>query len=269
MSDPASPHRDAARLQSRLGPIARVHRVRSGLRRTQFWAAVTLAAAAGAAWLFAAARGLIAYTAYGPLLVPRWVGAPLALGLALALGAAWMAARAWRASRVRVRLHASGLAILRGRRGQALTWGDVRRVWSRAERTGLPGLPGTRRVRLEIEAVDGRRLRLDDRLEDFESLAAAVKAGVYPRLLAEYTRAFNGREPIQFGPLRLTPDGVVDPRRGELIGWKEIRGASLAGGRVLIETARPGRRAALRVTAHRVPNVELCTQLIQEIGQSA
>jgi hypothetical protein len=254
-------------VEARLGPIEQVHRVRRGLRRGQLIGAVSLASIAVLAWAFAAYRAYLAYTEYGPLLVGRWVTWPVVLGLVLAGGALWLAVRAWRTWHVRVRRHANGLAVLRGRRGRAMVWPDVRAVWSRAERTGLPGLSASRRLRLEVEANDGRRIRLDDSLEDFENLARAVKDRVYPLLLELYTSAFNQQQAIAFGPLRLSPGGLEDNPRAPL-AWSEVRGAQLASGRLMIRTTRPGRQSAITLPAHRVPNVELCAQLIQEIGQT-
>ena len=258
----------SAPVEARLGPIEQVHRVRRGLRRGLVIGAAILTSIAVLAWSVAAYRAAIAYTEYGPLLIGRWVTLPLVFGLILVAGAVWLGVRAWRTWHMRVRRHANGLAILRGRRGRAVAWPDVRALWSRAERTGLPGLSGSRRLHLEVEANDGSRILLDDSLEDFEGLALAIKGRVYPLLLELYTRAFNEHQPIAFGPIRLSPAGIEDIPRPPF-AWKEVRGAQLAAGRLMIQTTRPGRQAAITLPAHRVPNVELCAQLIQEIGQTA
>jgi hypothetical protein len=230
--------------------------------------AVVLSSIGLLAWSVAAYRAYLAYSEYGPLLVGRWVTLPVILGLILAGAGLWLAGRAWRTWHMRVRLHANGLALLRGRRGRALIWPDVRALWSRAERTGLPWFSGSRRLRLEVEANDGRRILLDDSLEDFEGLALTIKGRVYPLLLELYTRAFNEHQPIAFGPIQLTPAGIEDLPRSPF-AWQEVRGAQLAAGRLMIQTTRPGRQSAITLPAHRVPNVELCAQLIQEIGQTA
>jgi hypothetical protein len=257
-----------APVEAKLGPIEHVHRVRRGLRRGQIVAAVTLSSIAVLAWSIAAYRAFIAYTEYGPLLIGRWVTLPLVLGLVLAAAGLWLGWRAWRTWHLRVRLHANGLVVVRGRRGRALAWPDVQALWSRAEQTGLPGLAGSRRLRLDLEATDGRRIALDDSLEDFEGLTLAIKGRVYPLLLAIYTRAFNEQEPIVFGPIRLCPTGIEDGPRSPFT-WNEVRGVQLAAGRLMIETTRPGRKSAISLPAHRIPNVELCAQLIQEIGRTA
>jgi len=252
-------------VEARLGPIEQVHRARRGLRRLQLAVALTLAAAAVLAWVVAGYRAFTAYTEVGPLLIGRWANLPALLGAGLGCAALWLGVGAWRTAQWRVRRHANGLVVVRGRRGRALAWPDVRALWSRAERTGLTS---SRRLRLEVEASDGRRIHLDDRLEDFEALAARVKEGVYPRLLESYARAFNDRQPLTFGPIHLGPTGIEAGRQPAL-EWKEVNGAELAEGRLRIHTTRTGRRSVVGVAAARVPNVELCAQLIQEIGHSA
>ena len=258
----------AGNVEARLGPIEQVHRVRRGLRRGQLYGALTMFSMSVIAGCVAAYRGALAYTEYGPLLVGRWVTPPLILALVLAVVGFGLGVRAWRTWRKRVRLHANGLALVRGRRGRAMAWPDVRALWSHAVRTGLPGLTSSRRLRLELEARDGRRLKIDDTLEEFEGLAQAVKARVYPLLLADYTRSFNEHQVLPFGPLRLGPEGLEDGPRPPF-AWTEVRGAQLADGRLKVQTSRAGRQATLTYPAHRIPNVELCAQLIQEIGQSA
>jgi hypothetical protein len=255
-------------IEARLGPIERVYRVRPGLRRARWLAAFACFSAAVLAWGFAGLRAFVALTEYGPLLVGRWVAGPALAGILLALLGSALGWRAWRTARLRVRLHAGGLAVVLGRRGRALPWSQILTIWSRAERTGIPGIQGSPRVRLEIEASDGQRVRLSEDLEDFESLAQAIKARVYPDLLAAYTRAFNDGQPIAFGPIHLTREGLRDGRRGAL-AWSLIAAARLESGRLKIEADRSGRRTTLSFPAHHIPNVELCAQLIEEIQQTA
>ena len=255
-------------VETRLGSILRVHRVRPSLRRGAMLGALGLASAAVLLWTYGAYRGFVAYTEYGPLLVGRWLSGPLALATGCGVVSVWAGARAWRSSRLRVRLHEHGLAIIRGRRGRALVWDDVVALWSRAERTGLPGLAGSRRLRLDVETTDRKRLRLDDSLEGFETLAAEVKGHVYPGLLEDYTRAFNEHRPLDFGLLTLNHSGIQDGGRPALL-WQEVQGARIDTGRLLIQTTLPGRQSARSLPANRIPNVELCAQLIQEIRQTS
>ncbi len=257
----------ATPIEARLGPIERIHRIRPGLRRMQFLTALACLIGAVAAWAAAAVGAFIAYTEYGPLLVGRWAAPPAIIGVALLALGLILGWRAWRTARLRIRLHAHGIAVVRGRRGRALPWEEVLTVWSRVERIGMPWASGPSRQRLEIEASDGRRVRLTEQLENFKILSQAVKSRVYPALLAAYTESFNQGRPIAFGPLILHKQGLRNGRRGPF-GWSDVNSATLAAGRLTIELAGPGRGSRWKVPAHRIPNVELCAQLIQEIQQT-
>jgi hypothetical protein len=253
-------------VETRLGPIEQVHRVRRNIRRNRLIVSVALLAAASLAWVAAAGRGYLALTRYGPLLVGRWTTAPVVAAFVLTLLGAWFGFHAWRAARYRVRLHEGGVAVLRGRRGQGLSWDRIRALWSRAVRTGLPGLPGRLHLRLDLESTDGRRLRLDDSLEDFAALAQSVKSHVYPALLEGFTRDFNAGQVLAFGPLQVSRSGLTDGRR-KSHSWDTIKGIEVAGGRLIIRTDREGKPVEASYPADRIPNVELCAQLLQEIGQ--
>lgn len=255
-----------APVEKKLGEIKQVYRVRRNLRRNPATLALVLFGAGILAWLVAAGRAFVAYVEYGPLLVSRWFSIPFLIGLVLGLFASAFAFLAWRAARLRIRLHAGGLAVVRGRRGRAILWDDVRALWSRSVRTGLPGLPGRLHIRLEIEARDGQRLRLDDRLEDFASLAEAIKARIYPPFLEACSQAFNDGQTLDFGPLHLSQAGITD-QRSMSYPWSAVSEARLASGRLVIRASREGKPAEVSIPAHRIPNVEVCTQLIEEIGR--
>lgn len=253
-------------VESKLGRIEQVFRVRNSLRRNRLTASVVLVGGAILAWAVAAGRAFLAYVDYGPLLVGRWVWPPLVVGVLLALLGLWFGIGAWNAARLRIRLHSAGLAVVRGRRGHALAWVDVLALWSRSVRTGLPGLPGRLHYALELEARDGRRLRLEDSLEGFGALAEAVKSRVYSLLAQASTQAFNQGETLFFGPIQISPAGISDGGR-MTYPWSAVNEAQLASGRLIIRAHWDGKSSEVAFPADRIPNVELCAQLIQEIGR--
>jgi hypothetical protein len=72
-------------------------------------------------------------------------------------------------------------------------------------------------------------------------------------------------QPIPFGPLSLRPEGVQLGRRR--VAWAEIESAELRQGRVVIRLRKQG--APLRMSAGKLPNVEICLQLVQHYAAQA
>ncbi|HET7011881.1 MAG TPA: DUF6585 family protein [Anaerolineales bacterium] len=255
-----------SRPQNRLGPVIREHRPRSGSQRgftLTGWAIMGLAAAAG---ILAAGRGLFAYQAYGPLAVDRWAApAAYAAGILALLGLVFLLIGRVQ-GRVLVRQHARGLVIERGRRGSAIPWDEIRAIHTMSIRYGPGRLPWGRQDELMLITRDGRRYRLHQALTDFDELVAAIKQGVYPRLLEAYTQSFNQAQPLPFGPLQLTPSGIVNGRK--TLAWADVGLAQLDQG-MLVVKPKEGRRAPrLRFPVRAVPNVDVCLQLIQELTSS-
>ncbi len=201
------------------------------------------------AWIFAT-------TTYGPAAVPRWsnawFGASPVLGV---LGIACLL-RAWWLSRLRVEAHAEGLRLGRGPRARWIPWPAIREVRA----AGASGSYAALGLRLD----DGRRVRLTRTLADLDALVVRVKRGAFPGLLEGSRQQVNLGETLAFGPLRLTPDGVQAGRKA--IQWKDVQAVEVRGGRLVI-SARPPGTTRLRVTAGRVPNVDVCVQLVRHLGQ--
>lgn len=260
------------------GPLVSEHRPRTEIARGYLaLAALCLVGAAAAAGI-GLVRWYLAYSHYGPALVWRW-STPAFL-TAGALGGVVLAAvvAAGRVRGLAVLVHENGLVLLRGRRGTWIPWNQVLSVRTSSIRYGPPGFARRREADLVLQydktpsgnphtQPDSRSIRLPHTLAELENLGAAVKQRVYPLLLEAYSEAFNRGSPVVFGRLHLTADGLRVRKR--MIPWKSLGEASLARGDLLIRPAPSADASAVRVPAHRVPNVELCLQLIQYLSQRA
>jgi Family of unknown function (DUF6585) len=222
-------------------------------------AAIVATGSALAALVFSLWSWYFAMSTYGPAAVRRWthpwqVAAPL-LGI---VGIVCLA-RVWRLTRLWVEAFPDGLRVHQGRKSDWVAWANVREI-----RTWPARQPGPAFSALEIRLNGGRRLRLTRSLADLESLVQHVKRGAYPRLQACYRAKFNRGEPLDFGPLRLTPDGVQAGRK--TIQWGHIQAVEVRGGQLAITAEEPA-GARLRVAAAHVPNVDVCVQIIRLLGQ--
>jgi hypothetical protein len=201
---------------------------------------------------------IFATTTYGPAAVPRWsnawFGASPVLGF---IGIACLL-RAWWLRRLRLEAHADGLRIGRGPRARWIPWPEIREV--RAASAGARGAYAALDLRLE----DGHRVRHTRTLPDLDALVERVKRGAFPGLLEACRQQFNEGQTLTFGPLRLTPEGVQAGRKA--IQWKDVQAVEVRDGRLVI-SARPPETARLRLAAGRVPNVDVCVQLVRHLGQ--
>jgi hypothetical protein len=145
-------------------------------------------------------------------------------------------------------------------------------------RYGLPGFPRQREADLVVEyekapsgnpnpAAGSRSVRLPHTLGDLEGLGASVKARVYPLLLEAYSASFNRGRPVEFGNVHLTKEGIRVHK--QVLPWKSLSEAGVARGDLVLRGAPSSGTTLLRIPAHRVPNVELCLQLIQYLGRKA
>jgi len=199
---------------------------------------------------------IFATTTYGPAAVPRWSNAWFVSSPILGFFGIACLLRAWWLSRLRVEAHAEGLRVGRDPRARWIPWPAIREVRT----IGASGSYAALDLRLE----DGRRIRLTRTLADLDALVDRVKRGAFPGLLEASRQQFNLGETLAFGPLRLSPDGVQAGRKA--IQWKDVQAVEVRDGRMVI-SARPPETARLRVAAGRVPNVDVCVQLVRHLGQ--
>jgi hypothetical protein len=250
-----------------LGQLINVYRP-SHRRRVLAW--VGLAASLGAGIISASAGGYrwyLATTQYGPAVVGRWstpwfIAAAAFAGLGLTI-----AILLWRSRRLEVGLYGAGLTYQRGRRRLMVPWQDIQRLHASAVRYGIFGLiwGGEMQVRLDLKG--GQQVRLTRTLADLPDLVEKIKRNIYPHLLANYTRAFNQGQALEFGPLTLNGDGVA--RSGRLLPWVDLASADLDRGVLRLTPAQGASARRMRIPAHQIPNFDVCLQLIQNLGQRA
>lgn len=208
-------------------------------------------------------RWNFALSNYGPAVVWRWSGFWLVIGIVLlAVGAV---AGLWllRWNGLSVVVHDGGLRLKRGRRIRQIHWSEIETIHVAGVR--YRSVWGSRSV-LKLRTADGQRLRLSDTLAGLNQLAATIKSNVYPRLLTEYTRFLRDGQPVPFGQLVLGPDGVArGPRK---LTWGQVAEAELRNGRITI-TPSKDHGGPLRVDARKVPNPEICLQLVQHYARGA
>ncbi len=256
-----------------LGPVLEEHGLRRGLR-LRFGALAALGAATSfVALAYGLFRWYYAYSRYGPAVVWRWSGPALVTAAGLAAVGGLGLILFLRTRRIRVLVHTSGLVIERGASLLVLPWARVRGIYTAAYRDALPW-PARRAMTDLTLAVDhlrpdgsvsSERIHLTRRVEGLDVLAQAIKRQVYPALLAEYSGAFNEGQAVAFGPVALAPEGLR--MNGRTHAWPEVGPTSLERGRLVVQPADASKGRRMQVAAHRVPNVEVLLQLLEQVGQ--
>jgi hypothetical protein len=248
----------AAVLPPGRAPILAVYHARMGEVNALLAASIVTTGSALAALGFSLWAWYFAMTTYGPAAVQRWTGPWLVAAPLLGIAGLVCLARVWHLTRVWVEAFPDGLRVHRGRKTEWVAWGDVReiRTW--------PARHGPAFAALEVRLNGGRRLRLTRSLADLGGLVQHVKRGAYPLLQDGYRTRFNRGEPLAFGKLQLTPEGVQAGKKA--IQWSHVQAVDVQGGRLTI-TAREPSGTRLRIPAARVPNVDVCVQIIRLLGQ--
>jgi len=209
-------------------------------------------------------RWYFAYANYGPAVVWRWASPAWAAAAALfALGAV-QTLRAIQVARRRLYLYAGGIVWQVGGRARALAWAEIAQIYTVMVRYGLFGLVWGSRLRVTLVPSRGRLIHLTEDLADLDTLLQHIKHSVYPRLLAQSRQAFNAGEALPFGPLTLQRDGIL--RHGRVIPWRAVRTTNLDSGRLTITFTEGQTQSRVRIPVSRIPNADLCIQLIEVLG---
>jgi hypothetical protein len=209
-------------------------------------------------------RAYLAYQNYGPALVWRWSLPSYIAAAGLALVGFGSLLTFWRRHDIKVRAHDNGMAFRLRRKVNVNFWRHVRSIRTSSSRYMLPFLGTSGRSELLLTMTNNRSMCLSHIIAGLDQLVETVKERVYPRLMADYVKAYRMGQDVTFGPLALTLDGIQYRKR--TLAWDTVCGAEIVRGglNILWETGK--RVSRLRVPTKKIPNVEICFQLIRRLG---
>lgn len=216
-----------------------------------------------AAAIAAIIRWNFAFSHYGPAVVWYWTTPAIVLALVffiitIAAGVAWSVRRTHFAL-----VNAAGLTLQLGRRRRHYPWESLCDLRLSVVRYGLSwGQWGIRTSALLI-TEHGNRLRFRGSMAEMDPFTNTIKSYLYPIRLHDYRRALESQEPIDFGPLRCSPDGLT--YRRQLYRWGSVVSARLEAGRITLTINQDGKAKVFHIPAGRIPNPDLCAQLLENI----
>jgi hypothetical protein len=251
--------RPAASLSLHAAAVPSVFHARMGEVNALLAAAIVTLGSALAALGFSLWAWYFAMSTYGPAAVRRWTGPWLVAAPLLGIVGIACLLRVWRLARLWVDAMPDGLRVHCGRKSEWIAWADVREI-----RTWPARPPGPAFSRLELRLTGKRTLRYTRSLADLEGLVQLVKRMAYPLLQESYRTRFNRGEGLEFGRLWLTPEGVQAGKKS--IQWGHVRSVEVRGGQLDVLAVAPD-AARIRVAAARVPNIDVCVQIIRLLGQ--
>lgn len=258
---------DAARstpnVQANTAPQAQLPLLSWGARGL-IWTIFTLGILGGVfSWVLAFIRWNFAYSHFGPGVVWQWAAPALIAGLisfVISVGCLilWIIRRDHRAS-----AEVSGLILQRGQRTKTYPWEWLRDLRLTVVQYGFPFWKWGAHSTAELSTREGELLRFRGRLEELEIFTNAIKYHLYPLRLREYRRALLSKEEIPFGPLRCSTQGIKLGKN--LYTWDQIHAVDLNAGYLRITISKSEGEQSLRIPSHKIPNPDLCAQLLNNI----
>lgn len=215
--------------------------------------------------MWAVWRWLFTLRQYGPAALGRWLAAPLGavVGfISIGLVGLW---QYWRRSRSSITLFEGGLVLTQGHENESIPWEVIDQIHTTSVRYGFPGLTSQERTTIDVFHSNDRKVRLSQALVAFDALVETVKRRVYAVLLTDYARKLNQGDTLAFGPLTLSKEGVKKDQH--FVRWHDVQNVSLSKGQLELVMNQESQDIKMKVSTRSIPNVELCYQLLQLLGE--
>jgi hypothetical protein len=168
-----------------------------------------------------------------------------------------------RTRRVRVEVHASGVAVWKGRKRDVVLFDNVNEVWLSLDHLTTP-LGRVARVKaLRLVDHSGTSHRVPAALRRGDEIVRWVLRECSDPLVSEALRAFRAGEPLTFGKVRLDRSGIRDSSWS--VEWRRLKLVRLAPGRISLfrwQTVFPCRTILL----DRIPHPTVFLKVMRECG---
>jgi hypothetical protein len=119
-----------------------------------------------------------------------------------------------------------------------------------------------------LKDTSGQKMRLNltpGNLENAEQLAEIIQQEVTRRQLGRAITAFNAGQPVQFGPLTVTQEGIVYGRK--TLPWSQFAGAAISQRGYFVVRAQGQATNWARVDMVKMPNMFTFVALVNQITE--
>ena len=225
-----------------------------------FWLGLTLSVSA---IIVAAIRWNFALSRFGPAVVWHWsmtaiLTAAISFLIAIAALAIWAIRRNHTAY-----AHAAGLTLQLGQRRRHYPWESLRDLKLSVVRYGPAWGQWGIRTSAMLITNRNKRLRFRGSMAELDIFTNTIKRYLYPLRLRAYRQALESQQTIRFGPLQCSPEGLL--YRRQRFPWDTVTSANLEAGRLTLSIQKTGKTKKIRIAAGRLPNPDLCAQLIENV----
>ena len=236
-----------------LGPLKAEYRVRS--KRRNKILGILLAIFLGGLFFLG---GIVSGTTEG-LLILFLVGLLfVVLGLYLAFFPVFY--QSWH-----VYLGTDGFIFTRRGRIDAFHWAQIEAMWQSVTRRYTNGVYTGTTHRYTVKRKDGLKIVLTDRFADVEEIGNRISAEITNYLWPHVFAAYNAGNPITFGPLTVSLQGIGDGL--EVLPWSQITDIRMNRGYINVKKADKWLNwSTMRVA--KVPNVFVFMTLVSRVLKS-
>jgi hypothetical protein len=203
-------------------------------------------------------------THFGPAVLWRWISPLLWIGIGFVLLGSVGLYLLLHASRQEIQLSPMGITWKKGRNLSIFRWDEIETIFVTSIHYGILNLSWASRTETVLHYHNAKRLKITQAFEDFDRLVETMKRYVYPLMLEKFRKDFKQGIQMQFGPLILTPQEVINGRNA--LRWEEIGKIQLHAGRLNLLPLEETDGNKFSIPAHKIPNIDLCIQILQHFG---
>jgi hypothetical protein len=208
--------------------------------------------------LLALILGFDAYNSGGDL---GSAGEAMLLPLCFAGGALLIGAlvvyNAWRNWPLQAALYENGFAHYDRKGLQQVRWEQIEAVWQRVTKHYTNGVYTGTTHSYTVQAQNGVKLVLDDKLAKVEDLGNAIQAGAAKALWPKYVAALQAGQRLTFGPLVLDANACPPQQSAQ---WKDIKAIKSRG--VISVKKEGGWLNWASATVPQIPNFYIFYELV-------
>jgi hypothetical protein len=215
------------------------------------------------ALLWSVYRWYFAFTRFGPAVVWRWSGPAIGISFLALLLALYAGLFLLRYRRRYMYTTSDGLWFVTGDTRRSIRWPQIASIQNTASKYIWSQPDSGPHMRILLTTIEGETIRIPSFLTAIDEANQIIKANIYPLAMNRYREMMNSGQPLEFGPLQLTSNGVMYRNRME--PWQHFREVRMERGQIMIEFAHPSGNKRISFSARRVPNIDLCVQLLRNI----